>query len=142
MKEPHAFRHPTPHRTQVKVDHEGKNPEDIGMAAVRFTHKESGAESWVSLSHTTTKWEADVDMRVHADETFAFRSGEYAAALLISDPAFATQTEREIGSVEMKLTPTPAWKQKMEFGDQKDWVRKVPQKWNIKPDEARASGLV
>eukprot|EP01061_Rhynchopus_euleeides_P000010 TRINITY_DN10009_c0_g3_i2.p2 TRINITY_DN10009_c0_g3~~TRINITY_DN10009_c0_g3_i2.p2 ORF type:complete len:293 (+),score=109.00 TRINITY_DN10009_c0_g3_i2:72-881(+) len=122
---------------------EGDKPvSEIEMAAVRFTHQSSQQQVWFPLSAGEgNTWSTAIDMVRHAEESFFFKDGEYAVAVVISDPRFTNQVETELGVADMRLVPTPLFRQKLEFGEEKDWVRRKPQSSEIRPAESKASAL-
>ena len=127
----------------VDVAHEGKAVAEMEMAAVRFTHVETGRQVWFPLAAGSgNTWSAEVDMVRHAEQSFYFVAGKYTVAFIISDSSFSNQVEHDAGSLDMKLTPTPLFLQKLEFGEEKDWVRRAPQAWDIRPAEQQGSAVV
>eukprot|EP01064_Diplonema_japonicum_P030172 TRINITY_DN5056_c0_g1_i1.p1 TRINITY_DN5056_c0_g1~~TRINITY_DN5056_c0_g1_i1.p1 ORF type:complete len:275 (+),score=61.47 TRINITY_DN5056_c0_g1_i1:60-884(+) len=123
----------------VSITANGKAVESIEQAALRFTHQ-SGKQVWFPLeSLKSESWAANIDLIRHAEQSFFFTAGKYALALVISDPSFKQQTERELGTVTMDFTATPLFKQRMEFSEMKDWVRRAPQTWDMKPADDRGS---
>eukprot|EP01059_Diplonema_ambulator_P002133 TRINITY_DN11768_c1_g1_i1.p1 TRINITY_DN11768_c1_g1~~TRINITY_DN11768_c1_g1_i1.p1 ORF type:complete len:272 (+),score=76.16 TRINITY_DN11768_c1_g1_i1:89-904(+) len=121
---------------------DGKKPVTaIEQAAIRFTHTTTGKQVWFQLEQKTDDWSVSIDMVRAADASFDYASGKYTLAVVISDPSFKKQTERDVAVVTMDLTATPLYRQRMEFSEMKDWVRREPQKWDMRPDEDRGSAF-
>ena len=112
------------------------------QAAVRFTHKETTAEVWFPLIVKSGSMKIDIDLPRHAEESFHNVAGIYSVAVLISDEHLTKNVQKDVVQVNLNLTPSPLWKQKQEFAETKDWKRRVPQAWDMKPNEERGSATV
>eukprot|EP00659_Diplonema_papillatum_P001797 gene1797-2729_t len=123
----------------VPVTVDGSPADSIEQAAVCFAHKETGAEVWFTLQPKDGVFTADIDLIRHAEQSFLFKAGVYSVSVAVSDPSFKDHVYRELGTVTMDLTATPLFRQKMEFAEMKDWVRRQPQVWDVRPPEERAS---
>ncbi|KAJ9464096.1 Dolichyl-diphosphooligosaccharide--protein glycosyltransferase subunit 2 [Diplonema papillatum] len=125
----------------VPVTVDGSPADSIEQAAVCFAHKETGAEVWFTLQPKDGVFTADIDLIRHAEQSFLFKAGVYSVSVAVSDPSFKDHVYRELGTVTMDLTATPLFRQKMEFAEMKDWVRRQPQVWDVRPPEERASAF-